>query len=213
MTSGDQLRTSSSRPRRRPRTAPRNRDVRARARALRECAARRQSPRRETSFEPQRVDGIERAPPARRDSSRRRCRRSRRRRPRRGPTASGIAVGQCAAATNAACRCRRRSRRAGRRSSRARPTRRETGAESCVRRAPTAMRRPISRVRSVTETSMMFMMPMPPTTSETAATPASSSSITVPVADAALRDVLQVAHLKVVGLRRHDAMALLRAAA
>ena len=34
------------------------------------------------------------------------------------------------------------------------------------RRAPTAMRRPISRVRSVTETSMMFMMPMPPTTSE-----------------------------------------------
>ena len=31
-------------------------------------------------------------------------------------------------------------------------------------RAPTAMRRPISRVRSVTDTSMMFMMPMPPTT-------------------------------------------------
>ena len=29
-----------------------------------------------------------------------------------------------------------------------------------------AMRMPISRVRSVTETSMMFMMPMPPTTSE-----------------------------------------------
>ena len=28
------------------------------------------------------------------------------------------------------------------------------------------MRRPISRVRSVTETSMMFMMPTPPTTSE-----------------------------------------------
>ena len=33
-------------------------------------------------------------------------------------------------------------------------------------RAPTAMRRPISRVRSVTETSMMFMMPIPPTNSE-----------------------------------------------
>ncbi len=32
--------------------------------------------------------------------------------------------------------------------------------------APTALRRPISRVRSVTETSMMFMMPMPPTNSE-----------------------------------------------
>ncbi len=37
-------------------------------------------------------------------------------------------------------------------------------------RAPTAIRRPISRVRSVTETSMMFMMPTPPTTSEIAAT-------------------------------------------
>ena len=31
------------------------------------------------------------------------------------------------------------------------------------RRAPTALRMPISRVRSVTLTSMMFMMPMPPT--------------------------------------------------
>lgn len=29
--------------------------------------------------------------------------------------------------------------------------------------APTALRRPISRVRSLTETSMMFMIPMPPT--------------------------------------------------
>ncbi len=35
--------------------------------------------------------------------------------------------------------------------------------------APSALRTPISRVRSVTVTSMMFMMPMPPTTSETAA--------------------------------------------
>ena len=34
------------------------------------------------------------------------------------------------------------------------------------RRAPIAMRMPISRVRSVTDTSMMFMMPMPPTSSE-----------------------------------------------
>ena len=41
-------------------------------------------------------------------------------------------------------------------------------------RAPTAMRTPISRVRSVTETSMMFMMPMPPTSSETAAMAMSS---------------------------------------
>ena len=42
-------------------------------------------------------------------------------------------------------------------------------------RAPTAMRRPISRVRSVTDTSMMFMMPMPPTSSDTEATAARSS--------------------------------------
>ena len=38
--------------------------------------------------------------------------------------------------------------------------------------APSALRMPISRVRSVTETNMMFMMPMPPTTSEMAAMPA-----------------------------------------
>ena len=31
------------------------------------------------------------------------------------------------------------------------------------------MRMPISRVRSVTDTSMMFMMPMPPTSRETPA--------------------------------------------
>ena len=35
--------------------------------------------------------------------------------------------------------------------------------------APTAMRRPISLVRSVTLTSMMFMMPIPATSSEKAA--------------------------------------------
>ena len=36
-------------------------------------------------------------------------------------------------------------------------------------RAPSALRVPISRVRSVTLTSMMFMTPMPPTSSEIAA--------------------------------------------
>jgi hypothetical protein len=36
---------------------------------------------------------------------------------------------------------------------------------STLARAPTAIRSPISRVRSVTDTSMMFMMPTPPTTS------------------------------------------------
>ena len=35
------------------------------------------------------------------------------------------------------------------------------------------MRRPISRVRSVTDTYMMFIMPMPPTTSEMPAMQAS----------------------------------------
>ena len=36
-------------------------------------------------------------------------------------------------------------------------------------RAPMAMRMPISRVRSVTDTSMIFITPMPPTTSEISA--------------------------------------------
>ena len=49
-----------------------------------------------------------------------------------------------------------------------------------LRRAPTAMRTPISRVRSRTDTSMMFMIPMPPTTSDTAAT-LPSSAVKVPV--------------------------------
>ena len=44
-----------------------------------------------------------------------------------------------------------------------------------VRRAPSALRMPISRVRSVTVTSMMFMTPIPPTSREIAATAASST--------------------------------------
>ena len=48
------------------------------------------------------------------------------------------------------------------------------------RRAPTALRMPISRVRSRTETSMMFMIPMPPTISEIEAMPP-SSSVSVPL--------------------------------
>ena len=39
--------------------------------------------------------------------------------------------------------------------------------------APSALRRPISRMRSVTETNMMFMTPMPPTIREMAAMPPS----------------------------------------
>src|SRR3989442_1644796 len=48
---------------------------------------------------------------------------------------------------------------------------------TCTRRAPIAMRMPISRVRSVTETSRMFMMPIPPTRSEIEATAASSTAM------------------------------------
>ncbi len=44
-------------------------------------------------------------------------------------------------------------------------------------RAPIAIRRPISLVRSETETSMMFMMPTPPTTSEIIATTSSKIDI------------------------------------
>jgi hypothetical protein len=46
---------------------------------------------------------------------------------------------------------------------------------TCSRRAPIAIRSPISRVRSVTETSRMFMIPMPPTSSKIDATAASKS--------------------------------------
>ena len=49
----------------------------------------------------------------------------------------------------------------------------------CQGLAPTAMRTPIPRVRSVTVTSMMFMMPIPPTSSETTAMAASSIDITL----------------------------------
>ena len=40
--------------------------------------------------------------------------------------------------------------------------------------APRDFRTPISRVRSVTDTSIIFIMPMPPTTREMAAIPAST---------------------------------------
>ena len=43
--------------------------------------------------------------------------------------------------------------------------------------APTASRMPISRVRSVTDTSMMFMTPIPPTSNEIPATPPSITVI------------------------------------
>ena len=42
-------------------------------------------------------------------------------------------------------------------------------------RAPSALRRPISRVRSLTTISMMFMMTMPPTTSDSETMPISTA--------------------------------------
>ena len=64
-----------------------------------------------------------------------------------------------------------------------RPPQHETDAASiknCMmisrRLAPMAMRMPISRVRSVTDTSMMFIMPIPPTSREIIATPPISSA-------------------------------------
>ena len=55
------------------------------------------------------------------------------------------------------------------------------------RRAPIALRMPISRVRSVTVTSMMFMIPMPPTTSEMPAIAPSIKVSTPVVCDALFR--------------------------
>ena len=45
------------------------------------------------------------------------------------------------------------------------------------RRAPSDLRSPISRVRSLTAISMMFMMTMPPTTSDRLTTPSSTAKI------------------------------------
>ncbi len=49
-------------------------------------------------------------------------------------------------------------------------------------RAPMARRIPISRVRSVTETNMMFMIPIPPISNETDAIAPSSVPSTSAVA-------------------------------
>ena len=68
--------------------------------------------------------------------------------------------------------------------------------------APTAMRMPISRVRSVTLTSMMFMIPMPPTSSDTAATLASSMVIVCGALLLRVGDLGQVADREVVVVAR-----------
>ena len=62
--------------------------------------------------------------------------------------------------------------------------------------APMARRRPISRVRSVTLTSMMFITPMPPTSRLTAATAPSSMVITLVVPDSVSANCLVSSTLK-----------------
>ena len=60
-----------------------------------------------------------------------------------------------------------------------------------ARLAPMALRIPISRVRSVTVTNMMFITPIPPTSSEMAAI-APSRTVKIPVIElAALRKVAE----------------------
>ena len=59
---------------------------------------------------------------------------------------------------------------------------------------------PISRVRSVTETSMMFMMPMPPTSSDTAAMPVSRYVKTCVVSPSVLRKSAWLRIMEVVRL-------------
>ena len=66
--------------------------------------------------------------------------------------------------------------------------------------APSALRMPISRVRSVTDTSMMFMMPMPPTSRLTAAMPASSVVNTCVVSPSVCEKVRLIANAEIVGL-------------
>ena len=79
-------------------------------------------------------------------------------------------------------------------------------------RAPIALRMPISRVRSRTETSMMFMIPMPPTISEIDAMPP-SSSVSVALIDDAVasswrlvedREVVVVGRRQVVAVAEED---------
>jgi len=78
----------------------------------------------------------------------------------------------------------------------------------CSVRAPTARRTPISRVRSVTDTSMMFMMPMPPTSSDTEATLRSRFIITALAFFEASAISLRLRTVKFVVLARRNAVAL-----
>ena len=85
---------------------------------------------------------------------------------------------------------------------------------NCVRMcrllAPTAMRMPISRVRSVTDTSMMFIMPMPPTSSEIPGDTAEQDRHHPRRALRRFGDVRRIAHREVIVATIGDAVALAR---
>ena len=73
------------------------------------------------------------------------------------------------------------------------------------RRAPSALRRPISRVRSVTTISMMFMMTMPPTTSDRPTTPRSTAKMPLVAGVVDVEDRVGREHAEVVRLLRLQA--------
>ena len=152
---------------------------------------------------PQRFDRIERARRASPDTGRRTGRRRRscrcRARPTRARTAAGsgvtLAMIERAARSRAPCRrCRRRS------------TASTDSVRICQtmsrRRAPSALRRPISRVRSLTTISMMFMMTMPPTTSDSATTPISTAKMPLGGLLVECQERVRREHAEVVALLR-----------
>ncbi len=71
-------------------------------------------------------------------------------------------------------------------------------------RAPMALRNPISRIRSVTDTNMMFITPMPPTSNAMIAMPASITVIVLSTDDAALSSDCWVAIEKSASSGRRD---------
>ena len=77
-------------------------------------------------------------------------------------------------------------------------------------RAPTALRRPISRVRSRTDTSMMFDTPTPPTSSEMPAIAASTPVSTPRILPSTPRICSCVTALNSVSRCRRDSSATMR---
>ena len=78
----------------------------------------------------------------------------------------------------------------------------------CAGFAPTAMRMPISRVRSVTLTSMMFMMPMPPTKQRHRGDAGEERRDRLGPLLLRVRDLAQVADLEVVVVAAREVVAV-----